>query len=386
MAVILVTAYGAWALTKPLPALQPINALSQLTVPAKGSHLAWPAAGQSAVGILDSRILETHGDQKPVPIASVAKVINALVVMQKKPLALGEQGPAITLTQNDVAIHDQYAAQDGSLLPVQAGEKLTEYQMLQALMLPSANNIADTMAIWAYGSLSNYANVANAFLKQNGLNSTHVGSDASGMSPTTTSTAADLVKLGDLAMKNPVLAQVVGQQTASGLPLTTQIKNVNMLLGTNNIIGIKTGNTDQAGGVFLSASRININNTPVIIITAEAGQPDLFTALKTSNDLVKSAQTNFTNINVVKAGQKITTYKIPWGGTIDAVATKNINLTQWNGWTTFLTISARPVAYNSDSTGVISLPASAINPELKLQIKLRNLPAKPSALWRLTHP
>ncbi|HEY5441984.1 MAG TPA: serine hydrolase, partial [Candidatus Saccharimonadales bacterium] len=219
VALLLPFIYGYWAAVRPLPVLTPALAATQLSIQTPAAQLTWPTSGQSAVGIVGSSILATHNAQTPVPTASTAKLITALVVLREKPLSLGQQGPIITLTAADAALYSSYMAQGGSVVPVVASEQISEYQMLQAIMLPSANNMADSLAIWAFGSLHDYNVAATAYLNQLGLTHTHVGSDASGFAPTTTSTAHDLVRLGELAMQNPVLSQVVGQPTASGLPL-----------------------------------------------------------------------------------------------------------------------------------------------------------------------
>ena len=91
------------------------------------------------------------------------------------------------------------------------------------------------MAIWAFGSLKNYSQAANQYLEDQGLVETHVGSDASGFNPSTTSTARDLVRIGELVMQDPVLKQIVGQSSASDFPVVNNIKNVNSLLGTRTI-------------------------------------------------------------------------------------------------------------------------------------------------------
>ncbi len=380
LVLVLVACYAFWALNRALPLLQPESYRSQITVNTGSSTLAWPAAGQSAVSILGTDILETHGPQKPAPTASVAKVITALTVLDKKPLAAGQQGPAITLSPSDVALFHNYAAEDGSLVPVSTGEKISQYQMLQAMMLPSANNVADSLAIWAYGSLSDYATAANAYLAAHDLKDTHVGNDASGLSPTTTSTASDLVKLGQLAMQNQVLASIAGQSTATGIPMTTIVKNVNQLLGTSGIVGIKTGNSDPAGGVFLSASKITVNGKPVTVITAVEGSPTLFVALKDSLALVRSAQANFVSATIVKAGDKIGSYKVPWSTPIPAVASKDLTTTAWKGSAVKATATLQPLSIHDVDAGKITLPDNSV------AIKLQRPIPKPSAWWRLSHP
>lgn len=259
---VLAGAYGLWAVSRPLPAFEPVAAKQQLKSSATQSQLAWPAAGQAAVGVVGTDILETRGAQTPAPTASTAKTITALVVLDKKPLAAGEQGPSYTITQQDVSFYRNHAANDGSNLPVTLGQKLSLYQMVQALMLPSANNIADSLAIWTFGSLKEYSAAANSYLKSQGIKNTTVGEDASGLSPTTTSTAADLVKIGQLAMKQPALAEIVAQKEATGLPGVPVIRNVNSLLGQANVVGIKTGNTNQAGGVFYIGLQNHLEQPP----------------------------------------------------------------------------------------------------------------------------
>src|SRR5581483_2950022 len=65
--------------------------------------LAWPAYGQASIGAAGYGVLATHGEQTSVPMGSIAKIILALNVLEKKPLAPSDKGPTITFTDNDVA-------------------------------------------------------------------------------------------------------------------------------------------------------------------------------------------------------------------------------------------------------------------------------------------
>src|SRR5581483_4051523 len=254
--------------------------------------LDWPADGASAaVGAEGYGTLSTQGDIQ-IPTASIAKLITALTVLNTKPLIAGEQGPTITITSQDVSIYNNYVTQDGSIVPVQLGEQLTEYQALQAMLLPSANNIADTLAIWAFGSLANYATAANQEVKSLGLNHTTIGSDASGLSPNTTSSPSDLITLGSAVMDNSVLSQIVDQPTAT-LPVAGRVSNVNTLLGQYDINGIKTGNSDQAGGNYLFSAPYSVGGHSVTIIGAIMHAPDLQSALSDSVPLLASAKHGF---------------------------------------------------------------------------------------------
>jgi D-alanyl-D-alanine carboxypeptidase (penicillin-binding protein 5/6) len=387
--IIVAAGYTGWSLKRPLPRLKPDQSAAQIKAKVPGGTLAWPAGGQAAVGIPGTHILEIHGEQKPLPIASTAKLITALTVLRQKPLKPDEQGPMITLADRDVALYNSYLAQGGSVVRVTAGEKISEYQMLQAIMLPSANNMADSLAIWAFGSLDAYGDEADKYVRQLGLHDTRVGTDASGLASSSTSTAHDLAKLGEAAMENPVLAQIVGQETASGLPIVNNIKNVNFLLGTDNIVGIKTGNTEEAGGVFVGAAKTTVNGKPVTIVTAVLGSPTLFIAMKDSLNLIRSAQNNFKPVTLVRAGVTVGSYKVPWGGSITAVVGGNLDTAAWGGSIVTANASLKDIPPDSrggETVGSIKISNSTLTDEKSVDVKLSGTPAKPSAWWRLTHP
>src|SRR6185312_5296957 len=110
----------------------------------------WPAYGQAAVQVGQSQV-HAGPNQHPAAIASVAKVMTAYLVLRDHPLRPGEEGPTITLTDADVADTERRRGQQESIVSVAAGEQLTERQALQALLLPSANNIAAVLARWSSG-------------------------------------------------------------------------------------------------------------------------------------------------------------------------------------------------------------------------------------------
>ncbi|MFI5271256.1 MAG: hypothetical protein ACHQT9_04390, partial [Candidatus Saccharimonadales bacterium] len=339
--------------------------------------------------ILGNNQISVHGALTPTQTASVAKLITSLVVLKVKPLLTNQQGETITLGPSDVALYNKYVAEQGSVVPVVNGEVITEYQMLQAMLLPSANNMADSLAIWAYGSLANYQQAANAFLVAHNLSSTHVGSDASGFDPSTTSNALDLVSLGMLSMNQPVIANIVGQPAATGIPNTVQVRNVNSLLGTDGINGVKTGNTTQAGGVYVSASQVTVNGKMVTIITSLAAAPDLSSALHDSLPLIQSAQHNFSEVSVIQKGTEVAKYNLPWGETISVVAKKDLSVNAWNNSGLNKTIVLYPIKNNTSvnsTVGTVSVEQAAVVQKTSVPLGLSGEIPKPSLWWRLTHP
>jgi serine-type D-Ala-D-Ala carboxypeptidase (penicillin-binding protein 5/6) len=209
--------------------------------------LAWPADGQAAVQVGQSQV-RVGPNQHLAAIASVAKVMTAYLVLRDHPLEPGEDGPTITLTDADVADTDRRRRQEESFVPVAAGEQLTERQALQALLLPSANNIAAVLARWDAGSAEQFVARMNDAARSLGMTHTRY-TDPSGYDDATVSTAADQLRLVDRAMRVPVFASIVATPSVT-LPVAGTVHNTNTLLGHNGFVGVKTGSTAAAGGCF----------------------------------------------------------------------------------------------------------------------------------------
>ena len=247
--------------------------------------LPWPDYGQSAYGVAGSEIVAVSSDQsKPVPIASLAKVITALAVLKTKPLAPGAQGPTITLSQSDVEIFSSYVSKNGTVVPVEAGEKITELQALQAMLMPSANNMADSLAIWAFGSMQAYTNYANTMLKDLGLRQTTIA-DASGFSPSTTSTAQDMAQMGVFYMKDVVL-QTIARQEDAEIPVAGKIPNYNKLINKDGLIGIKVGDTDEAGRCFMLANIRTEGRATIMSVVVVLGAPHIGVAASDARTII----------------------------------------------------------------------------------------------------
>jgi D-alanyl-D-alanine carboxypeptidase (penicillin-binding protein 5/6) len=386
--VLVLAGYGYWALARPLPDLKPAHAMLQLPTSTPDGSFSWPTVGRAAVGIVGSNAIVSHGPQTPIAMASTAKLITALCVLHVKPLTADLSGPVLTLSASDAALYHQYAAMGGSVVSVAAGEQISEYQVLQAMLLPSANNLSDSLAIWAFGSLDNYATYANKYVVELGLKHTHVGSDASGLSGSTTTTATDLVRLGQLVMQQPTLKQIVAQPSAS-LPVAGTIHNVNQLLGRQNIIGIKTGNNDDDPGVFLGAATVSVNNHQAVVITALLGSSGLWVAMHDSLSLIASAQNNFATVVSLAGGAAVGEYRQPWGGSISAILPKGLKVTVWNGEQIQATVHLQPISVKSHTgqqIGQLKASASLVSGEQTLPITLSAAPSQPSKWWRLTHP
>lgn len=389
--IILILVYIASAYYTAIDYVKPSISLanSKLTITTPVSNLPWPSYGEAAVGLSNGQIIASHGTQKPEPTASVAKLFTALAVLSKYPLKLNQPGPMITITTADYQIYVSYIKGQGSVVPVYTGEQLSEHQMLEAMLVPSGDNIADSLAIWAYGSLKNYQNYANQQLIPSlGLKNSYVGTDASGYSPTTTTTAVDMIKLGGDVLNNPVLAQIVNMKSVN-VPNVGVMTNYNQLLGINNIVGIKTGNSNQAGGVFLGAADATVNKQSIPVLTAIMQAPTLNIALQNSDSLITAMENNFQISTVFQAGEILGEYNLPWGGHVQISLRDNVNLKIIGGEQIQASLKLNKLSTSAQAgsqVGVLNIPANQLNPAVNIPIYTNQNATKPSLKWRLTHP
>jgi len=254
----------------------------------------------------------------PVPIASVVKVMTALVVLADHPLAAGAPGPSLVLMAQDAADYQRRLPTGQSLLAVSAGERLSERQALEGLLLPSADNIADVLARWD-GPPATFLAKMNARAHAAGATQSHY-TDPSGLDPATVSTAADQVQVARVALRSPVLMEIVGERAAV-LPVAGVVRNYNTLLGgSTGVFGLKTGSTRAAGGCLVFAARTLVAGRQVVFIGAllghDVGQPPL-TALRSALLLVQAvlgqAQAQVVRVPVLPAGLPVASISTAWG-------------------------------------------------------------------------
>jgi D-alanyl-D-alanine carboxypeptidase (penicillin-binding protein 5/6) len=231
----------------------------------------WPAYGQAAFIRTGQAHIQAGPNQHAAPIASVAKVMTAYLVLQDHPLRLGQDGPTIRFTDDDVADTDRRRGQHESIVSVAAGERLSERQALQALLIPSANNIAAVLARWDAGSEDRFVARMNATARSLGMTHTRY-TDPSGYDDGTMSTAADQVRVLDRAMRLPVFASIVATPSV-WLPVAGIVRNTDTLLGYNGFVGVKTGSDDAAGGCFAFRAIRWIHGKRTTITGVVLGQP-----------------------------------------------------------------------------------------------------------------
>ncbi|MEV6754811.1 serine hydrolase [Streptomyces sp. NPDC051214] len=347
LVLLLIVVFAVVQAVRPLPTpTLALTAKETVTFEGGKPSMPWPAKGQAAMDVNGIGTFGTSGDQKPVPIASIAKVMTVYLVLRDHPLKKGNPGPKIPV---DAAAEKHYTtgkAGNESVVKVTEGQKITQYEALQAVMLPSANNVAKLLARWDTKSDSEDEFVAkmNKTAKELGMKNTHY-TDPSGLDKTTVSTAEDLVKLGRAAMEDPVFNEISRQPSYKDLNGDKQ-NNFFGLVPTV-AIGIKTGTTTAAGGNILFAAEKKVGGETRTIIGAALGQygengvANIDQVTGVTRKLIEAGQGALEAKTIVKKGEVVGQVDDGLGGTTPVVATKDVAAAGWSGLTVKLKLGEK---------------------------------------------
>ena len=229
----------------------------------------WPARGQGAY-VLGNGRPAVSPRQRPAPIASLAKVMTAYLVLKHYPLAAADSGPRFVVDQRDVVDTESRRREDQSIVDVRAGEQLTERDALMSILLPSANNIAVLVARHVDGSVASFIAEMNRTAHALGMSQTTY-TDPSGFDEHTVSTALDQLRLARVVADNGTLAAMMATRSYS-LPVAGKVTNTNTLIGQDGFVGMKTGSDRAAGGCFMFRAVWHTGSGDVTLIGVVLGQ------------------------------------------------------------------------------------------------------------------
>ena len=374
----------------PLTLLAPVGPVSAEVVPYEAPivaepALAWPSNAATAVGAVGfPGVLASTGSGEPLPIASITKIITALVVLDAHPLAAGEPGPGITFDQDDVRYYDAYYSVGGMVKPVTAGLTLTERELLQVVLISSANNYAKSLALWAFGSEAAFLDAARSWLDSHGLTTTVIY-EPTGMDPRNVSPAPELLELAKLAIADPTVSEIVAQPTA-WLPHIGDIKNSNKLLGDLGIDGIKTGTLDAAGACLLFSADFPVGDTTVTVVGVALGGVDHDTQFPQVHGLMSSVAAGFHQLELVKEGDVVAEYSTNWDTTAEAIASENYSQLVWGSPVVESRVTAERIGVTPDGSAVGSIRFTVNGAVNEVPLELEGSINDPGPFWRLGNP
>lgn len=237
-------------------------ALSQISNP-NYNHFKVGAKSAIAANMETGVILYEKNIQEKVPIASLTKLMTALIVLEKNEL------DSLTIISKNAI------ASEGDKGSLKVDEKITVKNLLYLLLVNSSNDAAVALAEHIAGSENEFVKLMNQKAEELGLNNTRfintTGLDLNNKN--NYSTAYDLVKLTKHALDKPLLCEIMRVQNLNVFSVDKQIKhrlkNTNKLLGKLpgiNIISGKTGFTNKAGECLILAISHPDNNQKIVCV------------------------------------------------------------------------------------------------------------------------
>ncbi|WP_240803672.1 hypothetical protein [Streptomyces sp. A0592] len=378
-------------LVRPLPEPKLVmTAKSSYTFEGAMPQLPWPSEGQAYMAAAGLGTLGQSGEQKPVPIASVTKSMTAYIILRDHPIKKGEQGAMIDVdkTAETEGKKNDSVNNESTLDTVKEGDKISEYDAIAALMIPSANNIARLLARWDAGSQEAFVKKMNDTAKELGMTNTTY-TDPSGLDATTVSTAEDQVKLGLKLVEIETLLDITKKPNWVD-PSGKSWRNWNGLTGPGGALGIKTGTTTKAGGNLLFAAQKKIGNTNQLIVGAVLGQhkPSIIdTVLAASKQLMTATQKALDGATVVKKGDVVGYVDDGLGGRTPVVATADVQAIGWASLTVTVKLAdgggAMPqTATAGTEVGMLTVGEGAS--QVKVPVALKSDLASPGIGSKLT--
>jgi serine-type D-Ala-D-Ala carboxypeptidase (penicillin-binding protein 5/6) len=389
----LVATYASLTLTAPVGAAAATTVRPDVTQPAAVS-ITLPKVGESAVSIAGADdylgtkadgVFASSGGNAPLPMASISKLVTAMVVLNAKPLGASGTGPTITFDKADEALYDKYFALNATIAAMPTGSTMSEHDALETMLVVSACNYAEAMADWAFGSEAGFLYAAKTWLKAHGLNGTTMV-EPTGVDARNTSTPSDLITLGKLAMANPAIAAIVAK-TSLDVPSLSGMPNTNDLLGTDGVDGIKTGTLVPGGSDLLFSAVVPVGTSKPLTVTgvmlAGTTRSSVDSAVR---DLISSIKSGFHDDQLATQGQVVGTYSTPWGAQASMVIDKDASLFTWSNTpiTSTMTTTTLKTGANGEKVGSVTWVAG--KNKVTVPVVLKGKIQGPSTWWRLTHP
>ncbi|PID70765.1 hypothetical protein CSB37_01620 [bacterium DOLZORAL124_38_8] len=227
----------------------------------------------AAVDFDTQKILISQNFYRPQNIASLTKIMTTLIILQEHQL------------DEIVTIAPEATDTIGAKIGLLAYEKLTVKTLIEAMLIPSANDAARALAIFNAGSEADFVKKMNKYAQKWGLTSAKFYNasgldteDKNGNAVGNTLSAYDILKITRKALRYPVVEQAVKKPMFYGQSIdekfSHQKPNTNQLLGGFlNLKGVKTGYTKLAGQCLVTLGESPTGNK---ILTVILGSKDRF--------------------------------------------------------------------------------------------------------------
>lgn len=386
--------YAGWALTAPVEAPRAASDLPAVPVTA-AAELAFPPDGVAAISVVGASdylgpdaegIWRTSGSNDPRPMASITKLITALVVLDAHPLADADaSGPMITFGERDHDLYDKYYVMGATIAAMPAGVRMSQHDALAAMLVPSASNYAEALSTWAFGSQWGFVRAAEAWLAENGLTGTTVV-EPSGIDPRNVSTPTDLIAIGKLAAADPVVAGIVSEPTFM-IPGAGMVTTTNTLLGESGVTGLKTGYLGPDRANFLYSARLDLGvGRPVTVIGVVLGGASRESVHHSVLLILDSLRRGFHTVPLAQEGDEVGRYTTKWGSSARLVIAADAAIHTWSDTPVDVSLDLSTPTDFADGEEVGTITWTAGPNTVTVPVELEGSIRTPDAWWRLTHP
>ncbi|HHW43269.1 MAG TPA: D-alanyl-D-alanine carboxypeptidase [Desulfotomaculum sp.] len=270
-----------------------------------------PQTTGEAVLLMDLRngqVLYEKEGHRPMYPASTTKMLTAIIALEKSRL------------DEMVTVPREATLVDGSAIGLQEGEKLTMEDLLYALLLPSANDAAVTIACHIAGSVPAFADLMNEKAREIGARESHFVNSSGLHDPQHYVTAYDLALIARYAMNNPTFRTIVSTSMreikrpladrSKGVP-QEHLWNINRLLHRyEGVTGVKTGYTSEAGSCLVGSAARNGRELLAVVLHSQG--------MAVYNDaaaLLDYGFSGFKPVQLVRGGQPVSSFTVKYGAT-----------------------------------------------------------------------
>ena len=297
-----------------------LMALAVLIAPAAAKPPEIDAATATVVDARDGHVLYRRGAAEQRAIASATKLMTALVTIEELPL------------ERRVRAAEYNAGPAESRIDLRTGERMSVADLLRALLLESANDAANTLAVRASGSVSAFVDRMNREARAMGLTRTRFANPVGLDDPQNHSSALDLARLARRVLQNDFLAATVDMPRAR---LTTGARtrivvNRNRLIAREpSIDGVKTGHTQSAGYVLVGAA----DRKGARLVSVVLGEPSEGARDADTLALLRYGFSLYRRAPVVRAGATLVRSKVAHFGDRETpiVAARRVSVTVRRG-------------------------------------------------------
>lgn len=382
---VLTAPVGAAASTAHRPDVAP-PAAAPLVMPPDGESAISVSGADEYLGADASSILASQGGNAAVPIASISKLITAMVVLDAKPLSgAADPGPTLTFDKADHALYDKYYLLNATIAAMPTGTTMSEHDAIETMLVVSACNYAEAVSTWAFGSQAAFLSAAKRWLAAHGMVHTTMV-EPTGLDTRNRSTPGDMIALGKLAMADPAVAAIVAMPRLD-IPFLQGQPNTNDLIGIDGITGIKTGTLDSSGSDLLFSATVGVGAAkPLQLIGVVLSSASHSSANLDVKNLIDSIKAGFHDVPVAEGGQEVGSYSTPWGASATMVLASSATIFTYSDTPIASTMTTTALKTGKDGEKVGAVTWKAGTSTVTVPVILKGSIRPPTAWWRLTHP